>query len=92
MVYEQVFAGEKVAVFGIGLLDAEDGEAYFLPIIGEDQIAAMPYEIILQGNEVTMLHGKYRIALYWPEVTMGNFMRISSTPNDIKGFLKEVTL
>lgn len=87
-VYELVFENEKVAVFGIGLLDAEDGEAFFLPIIGDDHIAAMPYEIILQGKEATMLHGKYRFALHWPELTMKQFMKISGTPGDVEDFMK----
>lgn len=91
LVYEQIFADEKVAVFGVGLMNAEDGEAYFLPIIGEDHIAAMPYEIILQGKEATMLHGKYRFALYWPELTMGTFMKIMSTPGDVEDFLEGIT-
>lgn len=83
-VYEQVFADKKVAVFGVGLLNKEDGEASFLPIVGEDYVANMPYEIILQDTEATMLAGKYRIALFWPELTMGTFMKIMSTPGDIE--------
>lgn len=90
-VFELVFENEKVAVFGVGLLDKEDGEGYFLPVIGEDHIAAMPYEIILQGNEATMLHGKYRFALHWPELSMGQFMKIVSTPGDVEDFLKGLT-
>ncbi len=91
LVYEQVFADEKIAVFDVGLMDAEDGEGYFLPIIGENHIAAMPYEIILQGKEATMLHGKYRFALYWPELTMGTFMKIMSTPGNVEDFLEGIT-
>jgi len=83
-VYEQVFADKKVAVFGVGLMNPENGEAHFLPIVGEDHIANLPYEIILQGKEATMLAGKYRIALFWPELTMGTFMKIMSTPGDIE--------
>ncbi|MFI1772096.1 hypothetical protein [Thalassobellus citreus] len=87
-VYSLVYKKEKVAVFGIGLLDKEEGEPYFFPKIGEDHVAALPYEIILQGNEATMLHGKYRIALHWPELTMGTFMKIMSTPGDIEDALE----
>ena len=83
-VYEQVFADKKIAVFGVGLLNIEEGEAHFLPIVGEDNVANLPYEIILQGDEATMLAGKYRIALFWPELTMGTFMKIMSTPGDIE--------
>ena len=84
LVYNLTFPEEKVAVFGIGLLDEEKGEKHFLPIIGETHLAALPYEIILQGNTATMLHGRYRIALHWPELTMGTFMKIRNTPGNIK--------
>jgi len=91
LIYEQLFVDKNIAVFGIGLLDPEDGEKHFLPIIGEDHIAAMPYEIILQGKELSMLHGKYRFALYWPELTMGTFMKIMSTPGDVEDFMEALT-
>lgn len=90
MVYKLIYTNEEVAVFGVGLLDKEDGESYFLPKIGEAHAAALPYEIILQGKEVTMLHGKYRIALHWPDLTMGTFMKIMSTPGDIEDTLEEL--
>ncbi|MAD98413.1 MAG: hypothetical protein CMB99_13900 [Flavobacteriaceae bacterium] len=89
-VYRLVDKDQKVAVFGIGLKNSEEGEPHFLPKIGESHLAALPYEIILQGNEVTMLHGKYRIALHWPDLTMGTFMKIMSTPGDIEDMLKAV--
>lgn len=87
-VYTLIYEKEEVAVFGVGLQSTEDGESYFLPKIGEDHVAALPYEIILQGNKATMLHGKYRIALHWPELTMGTFMKIMSTPGDIEDTLE----
>ncbi len=87
-VYRLVFNKEKVAVFGVGLRSTEEGESHFLPKIGEDHAAALPYEIILQGKEATMLHGKYRIALHWPDLTMGTFMKIMSTPGDIEDALE----
>lgn len=90
LVYSLVFKGEKVAVYGIGLQNSEEGESYFLPKIGEAHVAALPYEIILQDNVATMLHGKYRIALHWPDLTMGTFMKIMSTPGDIEDALEAV--
>ena len=88
--YKLVYPEQKVAVFGVGLMSAEDGEAHFLPKIGEAHVAALPYEIILQGTEATMLHGKYRIALHWPDLTMGTFMKIMSTPKDIENALEAI--
>lgn len=90
-VYELVLENEKIAIFGVGLLDPEKGEKKFLPIIGEDHIAAMPYEIILTDTRAEMLHGKFRFALHWPELSMSQFMKISSTPGDVEDFLKALT-
>lgn len=90
-VYELVYSDKKVAVFGVGLLNTNDGEPKFLPIIGDENIAAMPYEIILQGNTASILPGKFRLALHWPELTMGTFMKIMSTPGDIKNTLEGLT-
>ncbi|MBT8308672.1 MAG: hypothetical protein KJN85_17165 [Maribacter sp.] len=87
-VYKLIYPNSKVAVFGVGLKSKDDGEAHFLPKIGVEHAAAMPYEIILQGNKATMLHGKYRIALHWPDLTMGTFMKIMSTPGDIEDTLE----
>ena len=84
LVYSLKFNDDKVAVFGIAFLDEEKGEKQFLPIIGEDHLAAMPYEIILEDKKATMLHGRYRLALHWPELTMGTFMKIRNTPGDFK--------
>jgi len=90
LVYKLVYSKEKVAVFGVGLESDDEGEGQFLPTIGEAHVAALPYEIILQGNKATMLHGKYRIALHWPELTMGTFMKIMSTPGNIEDALEAV--
>ncbi len=87
-IYEISSADSKMAVFGIGLKNKEEGEAHFLPIIGESHVAAMPYELILQGNEVTMLHGRYRFALHWPELTMKTFTKIMSSPGDVEDAMK----
>ncbi len=87
-VYSLIYKSKNIAVFGVGISDASKGEAHFLPVIGESHVAAMPYEIILQGNTATMLHGRYRLALFWPELSMGTFMKIVSTPGDIEDTMK----
>lgn len=91
LVYQLIIPEKEVAIFGIGLLDKEKGEPDFLPIVGETHAAALPYEIILNGNKATMLHGRYRIALHWPELTMVTFSKIMSTPGNIESQLKLLT-
>lgn len=90
-VYEIIGQSAKIAVFGVALGNKETGEAHFLPIIGEDHLAALPYEIILVDNKATMLHGRFRIALHWPLLTMGTFTKIISTPGDIEQTMKGLT-
>jgi hypothetical protein len=91
LVYKVIDKDKQTAVFAFALVDPKKGEKQFLPIIGEDQFAALPYEIILEGNTVTMLHGRYRIALYYPGLTMGTFSKIMSTPGNIKDMMESVT-
>jgi len=88
LVYKLKFTSEKVAVYGVALLDKDKGEKFFLPIIDNSHLAAMPYEIILQGKTATILHGRYRLAVHWPELAMGTFMKIMSTPGDIEDTLE----
>lgn len=90
-VFEQVFLNKKIAVFGVALWDDAIGEAHFLETVGKGHIANLPYEIILQDKTATMLAGKYRIALYWPELSLGTFMKIKSTPGEIEDTMKELT-
>ena len=90
-VYELIDSDKQIAVFGVGLYDGEKGESNFLPIIGEAHIAAMPFELILQGNNATMLHGRFRIALHWPDLTMGTFTKIMSTPGAVEDYMKALT-
>ena len=91
LIYSIVDERNQTAVFGVGLMDREKGEPHFLPIIGEEHAAALPYEIVLVGKEATMLHGRFRIALHWPDLTMGTFTKIMSTPGDIKDLLGALT-
>ena len=91
LVYKIVYPSKHIAVFGVALKGTGSGsESTFLPKIGTDNVAAMPYEIILQGNQASMLHGKYRLAVSWPELSMGTFMRIVSTPGSIEDKLQAV--
>lgn len=82
-VYTILLPDKKIAVYGVALTDKDQGEPHFLPIIGTDHVAAMPYELIVIDNNAFMLHGRYRIAIHWPALTMLTFGKIMSTPGDI---------
>jgi len=83
-VYEVVMPGRKLAVFGVAMNDGENSDGDWIKKIDmQDNIAGLPYEIYVVDTEVQSPHGRFRIALAFPDVGMGQFMRISSLPNTI---------
>ena len=92
LVYKVTVPGKNLTVYGIAL-SGEDGESKFLPKIDistPQHTAFLPYEILVMGDEVHMLHGRFRIAVAFPDLSMGTFTKIMSTPGDIEDMLKKV--
>lgn len=50
---------------------------------GRKHTASLPWEILVHDNEVVYLPGKYRIALVFPDLSMGSFMHISDVPEEM---------
>ncbi len=93
LVYSIEIPEKKLKLYGIGL-SGETGEEHFLPLIDISKpkhTAFLPYEILVKDNIVHMLHGKYRIALSFPDLSMGTFMEIMSTPGDLEELMKKAT-
>ncbi|HBU30688.1 MAG: hypothetical protein A2X71_02995 [Thiobacillus sp. GWE1_62_9] len=83
-VYEIVMPDRKMAVFGVAMNDGANSDGEWLKKIDmQESIAGLPYEVYVVDKEVGSPHGRYRIALAFPDVGMGQFMRISSLPNVI---------
>ena len=89
-VYEVVMSQNQMAVFGVAMNDAGDGEGLWVNKIGADHMAGLPYELFIVGNKVYALYARYRIALAWPALGMGQFMGIMSTPEAIRSTLTRV--
>jgi hypothetical protein len=89
-VYEIIMPDKKVAVFGVAMNDAKEGEGWWVKSIGSDNIAGLPYEIYVVGPKANHLFARYRIALGWPAVGMGQFMRIVEAPYVIQETLSQV--
>jgi uncharacterized protein (DUF302 family) len=92
MVYKVSIPGQELTLYGFALSGA-NGEGRFLPIIDigtPKHTAFLPYEVLVVGNKVQMLHGRYRIALSFPDLSMGTFTKIMSTPGNIEDLLKQV--
>ena len=80
-VYEIAMPDKKLAVFGVGTNDPNYGESWWVAKIGPDHIAALPWEVFIVNNKVMALYGRFRTALAWPELGMGQFMGISNHPD-----------
>ncbi len=92
LVYAVEIPGKELKLYGFALA-GPDGESDFLPTIDiakPKHTAFLPYEFLVMGNEVHMLHGRFRIALSFPDLTMGTFTKIMSTPGDIEDLLTSV--
>lgn len=90
--YRYEVPGKNLTVYGFGF-DGEKGEKKFIPVIDmatPKHVAFLPYELLVVDNEIHMLHGRYRIALSFPDLTMGTFTKIMSTPGDIEDMFKEL--
>jgi hypothetical protein len=91
-VYRLDFPGNKLTLFG-GALFGVDGESKFIPKIDKKDprhISFMPYEFLVMKDAVVMLHGRFRIALSFPDLSMGTFMKIVSTPGNIADYFRDI--
>lgn len=86
-VYEVVMSDRETAVFGVAMNDPANGEGWWVRKIGVDHTAALPYEVFIVGNKVYALYARYRIALAWSALGMGQFMGIINAPSIIQDAL-----
>ncbi|WP_223248360.1 hypothetical protein, partial [Sulfurirhabdus autotrophica] len=90
-VYEVIMPEKKIAVFGVAMNDQKTGDGVWVnKIEGSDNIAALPYEVFVVGNQTQALYARYRIALGWSSLKMTSFGKIMATPGNIKSTLKTV--
>ncbi len=92
-VYRVDLPGKEETVFGVAILDGKSNDAFIMEQIDTAELKHtphLPYEMLVSGRKIYMLHGKFRIAQSFPDLGMGTFIRISSAPGDIEKHLKAV--
>jgi len=92
LVYKLKIPNQDLTLYGFAL-SGEDGEGMFLPkidISDPKHTAFLPYEVLVMGNQVHMLHGRFRIAIAFPDLKMGTFTKIMSTPGNIQDLLEQL--
>jgi len=65
------------------------GAETFISTIGEDKALVLPYTVLIEDGNAYALHAKYYLAISYPLLTMGEFMKISSIPDTIERSLKK---
>jgi hypothetical protein len=80
-VYEIALPEKKLAVLGVATNDPSYGEGWWAGKIGPSHIAALPWEVFIVNGKVMAMYGRFRTALAWPELGMGQFMSISNHPD-----------
>ena len=77
----------NATVYGVAM-PTKEGEKEFVPAISAAEHAAfLPYMVLVEGDKAYILHGKYYLAISNPNLSMGDFMNISSAPGDIEDYL-----
>lgn len=92
-VYRVDVPGKQESVIGVAISEGSGADAAIMKVIDMGALKHtphLPYELVVSGGTVYMLHGKFRIALDFPDLTMGTFMKISGAPSAIEEKLKVV--
>jgi len=101
-VYSIFIPDTEQAVFGVSMkADAEAGnkymdEAFIMREIDFKPVRStphLPYEILVKGGDVEALHGRFRIAMNFPDLSMmgsNSFMNIMPSPDAIAEALTRV--
>ena len=92
-VYRIDVPGKNQSVFGVAMKasgasddELDIDEAHQLGIVdfeGYSKVAYFPYEILVNGSEVEALHMRFRMALYFPDLSMAGehgFTKLMSAP------------
>jgi len=89
------FNGGKSVVFKLNVgdgktligFDLDKKTNAFVKKIGTRNAEILPYTILVENGKATALAAKYYIAISYPMLSMGDFMKISSVPGEIENEL-----
>jgi len=63
--------------------------AKFPEKIGVDKAGLLPYTILIENNEARIMAPKFYLAVSYPQLSMGQFMKIATVPGAIETDLKK---
>ncbi len=93
-IFEVAIPGKDEVLIGVAINDGDGADKNILEKIdtaGNKHTAYLPYAVLVSGKNIYSLPGKFRIALAFPDLGMGQFMNIIDAPDGILNSLKTVT-
>lgn len=91
---QQVFRidipGKQEVLFGVGIAKGSGSDQRVMSTIDKADIRHtphLPYGLLVSGDSAYMLDAKFRIAISFPDLTMGQFLQINSAPDGIRDSL-----
>lgn len=103
-VYRVDIPGRQQVVFGVAMrTEAAGGDKYgddafqmgMVDVDARKRAAYLPYEILVSGNKAEALHMRYRMALYFPDLSMmgsgPSFFKLRSSPDAILQALRSTS-
>jgi hypothetical protein len=96
-VFEVAVPGKEEVLIGVAItkgVGSDEAIMSKIDLSDPRHTAHLPYAVLISGDEVRSLAGKFRIALSFPDLTMmgkGSFMEISDAPGAIKESLESLT-
>ncbi|MCU7960863.1 MAG: hypothetical protein KZQ58_12895 [gamma proteobacterium symbiont of Bathyaustriella thionipta] len=85
--------GSDETLFGVAMSEGISGDKKIMSLIDKQALfhtAHLPYEILVSGNKAYALNARFRIAISFPDLSMGGFMGIMEAPDAIKKALTQV--
>lgn len=92
-VFEIAIPDKEEVLIGVGISDGDGADKFIIDTIDKTDAkhsAYLPYAVLVSGDKVYSLAGKFRIALAFPDLGMGQFMDISDAPDGIVDSLKKL--
>ncbi len=97
-VYQLAIPGTNQVLFGVSRANVTDKRAndghILRDVVDENSqlktTPYLPYQMLVVGEEVVALHMRFRAAVFHPDLTMGTFGKLISSPGAIEELLRKV--
>ncbi len=91
--YKVEIPGKDEVVYGVAIKNGKGADQRIIENCDLKELkhtCYLPYEVLVSDNKILTFKGEFRIAICFPDLSMGTFMKISMAPGAIEKALKKV--